>query len=766
MTPEENMVEQLSPWWKRAVILVVLAGFAVLIFVAVLAYRDAPPIPDGILTPSGEVLLTGGDILAGQEVFLKYGLMENGTLWGHGAYLGPDFSAAYLHTLGVDAAETQAQKLFGRAMDHLSPGERGTVEEEVRLLLKRNRYDPETGTLVFTEPETASYRKQIIQWTGYFSMPAGNGGLKRNYISDRTELAQLTAFFAWAAWASVANRPGESRTYTNNFPYDPLVGNTPSGDAVLWSAISLITLLVGTALVLLAFGKFNYLGWKRASPHVHPHMLPGRASESQRATIKFFLVVSLLFLAQVLVGGATAHFRAEPGSFYGIDLNEVFPSNILRTWHLQLALFWIATAYVGGGLLLTGALGESEPKGQVWGINLLFWALVAVVAGSLLGEFLGINQLLGNLWFWFGHQGWEYLDLGRGWQIMLALGLVLWTVLLFRGIVPALRDPERKEISWLFMISALTIPLFYLPAFFFVGTTEFSIVDNWRFWIIHLWVEGFFELFVTVMVAVIFYRLGMVSRQTAARVIYLDAILFLGSGIIGTGHHWYWTGQSNVNLALSALFSAMEVVPLTLLTLDAWDFIRLTRGKCDICGKPISIPHKWTFYFLMAVGFWNFVGAGIFGFLINLPIISYFEVGTVLTPNHGHAALMGAFGMEAVALMVLAFRQVSTDTLWACTEKYIRVSFWGLNTGLALMIAGNLFPGGILQFYDVLTHGYWHARGLDYLNQEFVKLIEWARLPGDTVFILFGVIPLVIAAALTYLDQWKTPVLEIELSKG
>ena len=107
-------------------------------------------------------------------------------------------------------------------------------------------------------------------------------------------------------------------------------------------------------------------------------------------------------------------------------------------------------------------------------------------------------------------------------------------------------------------------------------------------------------------------------------------------------------------------------------------------------------------------------------------------VGTVLTPNHGHAALMGAFGMEAVALMVLAFRQVSKDMQWAHTEKFIRVSFWGLNTGLALMIAGILFPGGILQFHDVLTHGYWHARGLDYLNQEFVKWIECDRCKTST----------------------------------
>ena len=383
MAPEAKIVEQLSPWWRRTVLLTMVVGFAVLILVAVLAYRDAPPIPDKILTASGETLLTGKDILAGQEVFLKYGLMENGTIWGHGAYLGPDFSAAYLHTLGLDAAETLAQKLFGRSMEQLSGGQQGIVKEEVRLLLKKNRYDPGNKTLVFTDPEAASYRKQINMWAAYFLAPSENGGLKPKYISDPGELKQLTAFFAWAAWASAASRPGKTQTYTNNFPYDPLVGNTPNGDAVLWSALSLITLMVGTALVLFAFGKFDYLGWKGASPQVHPLMLPGRASDSQRATIKFFLVVSLLFLVQVIVGGATAHFRAEPGSFYGIDLYKVFPSNILRTWHLQLAIFWIATAYVAGGLLLSSALGESEPKGQVAGINLLFWALVVIVAGSL-----------------------------------------------------------------------------------------------------------------------------------------------------------------------------------------------------------------------------------------------------------------------------------------------------------------------------------------------------------------------------------------------
>jgi nitric oxide reductase subunit B len=742
--------QELSPWWKIGVIFTIFVGFSVLIFIAFKAYQDAPPIPRQVVNAGGETIFTREDIQAGQQVFLKYALMENGTIWGHGAYLGPDFSAAYLHTLALEAGETEARQVYGRSLKELDVAQRDAVEMAVQRLLWQNRYNPHTETLVYSEPEIVSFRRQIGEWTDYFAHPEKSGGLKTKYIGNPQELRELTAFFAWTAWASVARRPGRDYSYTSNFPYDPLAGNTPPAAAYLWSALSLVTLLGGTAAILFVFGKFDFLGWREAGAPAHPLMLPGRPSAAQKATIKFFVVVSLLFLAQVLVGAATAHSRAEPGSFYGLNLYQWFPSNILRTWHLQLAIFWIATAYVAGALVLASSLGETEPKGQVQGIHTLFWALVVVVAGSLLGEILGINQLLGDLWFWFGHQGWEYLDLGRVWQILLAVGLGVWVVLLYRALAPAFQNPERREVSALFMLAALAIPVFYLPAFFFGSATNYTVVDNWRFWIIHLWVEGFFELLVTAMVAVTFLLLGVVSRQTAARVIYLDAILFLGSGIVGTGHHWYWTGQTHLNMALSALFSAMEVVPLTLLTLDAWDFVKLTKGECEVCGVHLAMPHKWTFYFLIAVGFWNFVGAGIFGFLINLPIVSYFEVGTILTPNHGHAALMGAFGMEAMALTVMALRQVLPDEKWARPEKYIRVSFWGLNIGLALMVVGSLFPGGVLQFYDVLANGYWHARSLAYTGQSFVRLLEWSRMPGDLVFIFLGVVPMVVAAVLTY----------------
>lgn len=326
----------------------------------------------------------------------------------------------------------------------------------------------------------------------------------------------------------------------------------------------------------------------------------------------------------------------------------------------------------------------------------------------------------------------------------------IWLFLLFRAVSPALRDPDSRDISSLFIYAAIAIPLFYIPAMFFGSTSHFTVVDTWRFWIIHLWVEGFFELFVTVMVALIFFKLDIVTQQTATRVVYLDGILYLGSGLVGTGHHWYWTGHSTMTMALAAIFSALEVVPLTLLTLDAWDFIKLTRSKCDVCGESVSVPHKWTFYFLMAVGFWNFVGAGIFGFLINMPIVSYYEVGTLLTTNHGHAAMIGVFGMLSIALAVFAFRHVLTEEQWRQPEKYIRISFWGLNIGLATMVVLNLFPGGILQLVSVFNKGYRYARSNEFLNEQAFHIVEWLRFPGDVIFIVFGVLPLVYAALLTY----------------
>ncbi|ADJ27385.1 nitric-oxide reductase large subunit [Nitrosococcus watsonii] len=744
----------LSPWWLRWVLAVLVLGLAALLAITVLAYRNAPPIPEQVVDASGAIVFTGDDIRAGQGVFLKYGLMDNGSIWGHGGYLGLDYSAEALHQIGQDSARALAMLQYKRPLSALARHQRDAVQVQVADLLKTNRYDATTGVLTLAPAAAQIYRQQIAYWTDYFQHPDTNGGLKPGLITDPQELRQFAAFVTWAAWASVTNRPGKDYSYTNNFPYDPSVGNVPIGPALLWSALSLLMLLGGIGVALLAFGKFDYLGWVSAGRHVHPQLLPGQAGPGQRALVKFFVVVALLFLMQTLVGGGTAHFRADPGSFYGFRLEDVFPSNLLRTWHLQTAIFWIATAYVATALFLGRSLRSDEPKGFALWIHLLFGAFVVVIGASLLGEWVGMSQLLGKWWFWLANQGWEYMEIGRLWQILLVVGLFAWFALLLWVARPRHNDnPQVRPLTRMFLWAALAIPVFYLPALFYGTHTNFTVVDTWRFWIIHLWVEGFFEFFATTVVALTFFQLGLTPRNTALRVIYLDAILYFLGGLLGTGHHWYFNGQTGLNMAVSAMFSALEVVPLTLLTLDAWHFVRTTRSECEICGESIAIPHKWTFYFLMAVGFWNFLGAGMFGFLINLPIVSYYEVGTILTPNHGHTALMGVFGMLAIAMMVLVLRQTSSDERWAGIEKYVKVSFWGTNLGLLLMMALNLFPGGVLQVWDVIEHGYWHARSIDYVGSTRSHIIEWLRLPADLVFIIFGAAPLVIATIKAWLGM-------------
>jgi nitric oxide reductase subunit B len=755
--PDRNDGSQrpLSPWWRHGTLLVMIFGFSVLAVVTVLTYSNAPPIPRRVVDDSGSQLFGGDEIQRGQEVFLRHALMEHGTLWGHGAYLGPDYTAEHLHREVGLLRDFAAGRQFGRPFEALAPGEQGQVAEAVRAELKRNRFEPSTGTLTFSPGRAAAARDLQAYWSGYFAAQRSAPGLPPSSISDPEELRLLGAYFSWATWTTVTNRPGEDYTYTNNWPYDPDAGNHPSTQAYVWSALSLVALLCGLGLVLLLFGKFHFLGWEgEGTDPVAPAPAPMVLTPSQRATDKYFLVVALLFLLQALVGGALAHYRVEPFSFYGLDaILRLAPYNLVRTFHLQLAIFWIATAWVAGGLFLAPLVGGGDPPGQRRLVDVLFWALVLVVVGSLVGEFLGVSGHLGQAWFWFGHQGSEYLDLGRFWQLLLAAGLLLWLFLMFRALRPAIRAEGTSDVSALFLYAATAIPVFYLPALFYGPRTNFAVIDNWRFWIIHLWVEGFFELFATVLVAIIFRQLGLVTTRTATRLVYLDAILFLTGGIIGTGHHWYFTGQSTLNMGLASCFSALEVVPLTLLTLDAAGFIRLRRRAAAEDKTSLAAKHKWAIYFFIAVGVWNFIGAGVFGFLINTPIVSYFEVGTTLTANHGHAAMFGVFGMLGLGVLVFCLRAMQGDEAWKSGERWIRVGYWGLNAGLSLMIVLDLFPAGVLQLWDVIANGYWHARRLDYSMSGTFHTLEWVRVAGDTVFLAAGALPMAVAAVLSILKR-------------
>ena len=717
----------ISRGWVQAVAIVMIFGFTVMGMLAYRTYTGEPPIPGRVTDDSGYILFTRTDILAGQAVFLRNGLMEYGSIFGHGAYLGPDFTADYLHRAALSVMESYGGESSDRAKLR-------TVAD-----FKNNRYDSSHDTLMYTAAQAHAFEQLRNDYGEFFGEPTTKYGLRPNAIRDPEQVRQLTAFFSWSAWASAALRPGLQYSYTNNWPPEPLVENRPTAEAIVWSVLSLIALLGGIGLLFAAFGRWNFLGWHGREQQTVSFRPPNQVllTPAQRACAWFFLVMGLLFLLQTLVGGASQHYRAEIANFFGIDLARLLPFNVARTWHVQLAIFWVSTSYLAAGIFLAPMIAGREPRGQNVLAYGLLGALAIVVFGSLLGEYAGIEGWFKNAWLWFGNQGFEYLDLGRFWQILLTVGLFFWVTILFRGLRGRLQSEHMGNMPWLFFFSALSIPAFYGVGLLAHPGAHFTTTDFWRFWVVHLWVEDFLELFTTIMVAYVFVLLGVVHERVALTMIYLDMLLYSAGGVIGTMHHVYFSGEPSIHMALGAFFSAAEVIPLTLLTLEAWSFLQL--GAQQETKSKTSFPHYWAVMFLAAVGFWNFLGAGIFGFLINLPIVSYYEIGTALTPNHGHAAMMGVYGMLSVGLALFCLRYIIPEERWS--DRAAKISFWSLNLGLAWMVFATLFPLGVLQLYHSVAYGYYDARSLKFIGNPTNSLIEWLRLPGDTVFILGGALP-------------------------
>ncbi len=714
--------------WMQGVALVLIFGFFVMGFLAYRTYTASMPLPERVVDESGQTVFSGADITRGQELFQARGLMQYGSINGHGGYLGPDYTADYL------------RRSADRMADEFTAAGVPEVHDRVVAELRTNRYDEATKTLVFTPAQVRAFDFMTRHYTTYFGPEAKRNGLLSDVITEPRDVRDLTAFFAWSAWAAAAERPGHDYSYTNNWPAEPRVDNGPTADILVWSALSLIALLAGTGILFAIYGRWSQrIGWHAASSPNLSYRQPGEVvlTKSQRATAWFFAVVSLLFFAQAMLGGLVEHYYADLTSFYGIDIGEILPFSLARTWHLQLSLLWTASALLAAGIFLTPFITRREPKGQHWLAYGLLAALAVVVAGSLVSEALSIFGVIpeGTLM----SQQWEYLDLPRIWQILLIIGMFFWIAIIWRGLRSRLRTDSKRSMPWLFFFAGLAIPAFYAVGLLAGSDTHFSVADFWRFWVVHLWVEDFLELFTTVMVAYIFVLLGVVRQRIALGIIFLDIILYSAGGVIGTMHHVYFSGTPVEHMALGAFFSAAEVIPLTFLTVEAWTFLQL--GSRQQTGDSKPFPHRWAVMFLVAVGFWNFLGAGIFGFLINLPIVSYYQIGTALTANHAHAAMMGVYGMMAVGLAMFALRYVIPADKWP--EKAARLSFWCLNIGLAWMVFAALLPLGVIQLYHSVNVGYFEARSLGFLTEPGNRLLDWMRMPGDVLFIVGGVLPFV-----------------------
>lgn len=706
---------------------VIAVGFAVLGWAGWRIYQEKPPLPAAVVTADGVVVIDGKDVSEGQNVWQAMGGMQLGSVWGHGSYVAPDWTADWLHRECVFILDSWSTETYGKMYDALDAESQAQLQRRLVETMRKNTYDGSTGRITIEPVRAKAFDAIVTHYSKVFSEGNEQYAIPSGAVTDPVKLRQLSAFFFWTSWAASTNRPGDDITYTSNWPHEELVDNRPTPDAVVWTGVSIILLLAGIGGMV----------WYHASRPVEPpfESIPAsdplfsvKSTPSQRATLKYFWTVSALILVQIGMGVVTAHYGVEGGGFYGIPLAQWVPYVLSRTWHVQLGIFWIATAWLAAGLYIVPVICGYEPKRQKLGVDILFGALLLVVVGSFVGEALSIhNKLTGDSWFYFGHQGYEYVDLGRVWQIALSGGLAFWVFLVARGIVPAIRrGDEHKSILMLFLVATVAIGGFYFAGLMWGKHTNLSIVEYWRWWVVHLWVEGFFEVFATVVIIFMFTRLRLIRPATGSAAVLLSSAIYLSGGIIGTLHHLYFSGTPTSVLALGAVFSALEVVPLVLAGFEAWENVRLSRAA-DWVKR-----YKWPVYFFISVSFWNMIGAGLFGFMINPPIALYYMQGLNTTPVHGHAALFGVYGMLGIGLMLFCLRVLWVQDEWK--EKMLGFSFWSLNIGLMAMVVISLLPVGLMQTWASVKYGYWYARSAEFLATPIVETIKWSRVFGDTIF--------------------------------
>jgi nitric oxide reductase subunit B len=719
---------------KWILLAVAVVTFAMLGWMTGLTYKEAPPLPGRFAGADGTLLMSAADIQAGKAGFQKADLMDYGSLYGMGSYFGEDYTAANLVRLAELTEENIAKANNGKALPELTVVQQASIEAAMQAELEgADLTKPVAAIPDALAAAITTLRAEIAQSLLHHDFAKG---WTQAYSLDETSANQTAEFLIYSSLTTVARRPGTDVSWTQNWPYEPLVGNTPTASTFRWTWISFCFTFFAFGAVLFIYERYLNDPDKAPMDPVLAQFRPLTAS--QRRIGKYFLVVAGVLLLQILVGSIMAHYYTDRTSFYGIPIDRFLPFNFLRDVHIQTPIVWIGLSWIGSALFLAPAISGAEARGQAFLVDVLFWVTLFIVVGALAGNYLGIMGFIHAAWFWFGNQGLSYIQLGRAWQMGFFAGLAIWSVLVFRALWPtratlvqATRQFWSGRIHLEHLLWASTINIAMLYAFGMIPLMgiekSFTISDFWRWWVVHLWVEQSFEFFAAAITAYLLMAVGLVSRQLAERSVYFELILIFLGGVLGTGHHLYWAGEPGLWVPLGSMFSFIEVLPLVLLVIEAIQNRRLIQAHGDFkCGLAYT--------YIIGAAFWNFVGAGVFGGgTLNAPLINYYEHGTFLTLNHAHTALFGAFGLLGIGLIYFCLRYVAADQ-YRFSEKPGLLAFWLYNGGLVLWIVFNFFPIGWPQLDAVYEHGLAYARSSAFYDTTLFW--QWMRLPGDVVFAL------------------------------
>jgi len=736
---------------------------AVLLFTFLTAkqIKDVPPIPKEVR--GTELLYTENDIIQGKAYFQKYVVMDHGTLLGNGAYMGPDYTAWFLHEKVVKLRDIYAEKKFGKKYNELNPDEKALVDYLTTDDVRRKSILQEGVVKITPEHEEAflEAKKKLVKF-----LTEGNP----NYawvggIVKPEEAEKMVAFIDWSTLVAVTPRPsakpeedkvviasfGDTETlqktlnahptYTNNWPPEPAIGMNAGYSTLFWSLVAFMACWTLTIFVMWAFYDYflKFDDHKVADASLKITSL----TPMQEKVIKFVPLVPLFFVLQTLMGGYLAHLFADPSHNWIIP-QSLFPFNVAREFHLNLAILWIAIGWLAGGLFVAPLATKGKDFKYPVAVDILWIALVIVGLGGLIGLWLGaLGKLPDNLWFWLGSEGREFIELGRIWDIGLVIGLVLWFSIVFFTVRRAEKiTPPLQMMIW----SAFAIATLYLAGMIPIHKVmpNFTMDDYFRWWVVHLWVENTFELFAAGTLAFLTVSLGLVSLRFATIMMFFEAFLIVAAGTIGTGHHYFWIGENEFWIAWGGVLSSLEPLPLVILMIEA------TKEYLQIKNKGDAFPFRMAFLWLAGSAFLNWIGAGFYGMLINLPIVNYYEHGTYFGMAHGHVALLGAFGYISIAFLYFIARANALAKGLHWDEKVSTIAFW-LTTAGILLFAIPVLVIGEKQMEWAYNYGYWVARTREVL--EGLGFWMWVRIIPDALIVAGSILILVDLIYKLYLSR-------------
>lgn len=714
---------------NRLLVSVMILSAVILLWGTIKTYQHLPPLPSAVVTADGEVLFTRSEIRAGQAVFQKRNLMAFGTLLGNGSYFGPDFTAEYLALQRDFIARRMAQGQLGATLESLTPAQRDAVMAQVRSVVQ-----PSTdgqARFVVSKDWRDGHQHVISTYQERFVVGERDLGIAPDALRG-DEVEPLAAFVGWTALFSLMQRPESDGSYTNNFPPIPDLGLNVTASTLVWTAWTLALVLLISVVVVLIY-RFVEVEPISELPPLE-EKAQGPMGFVGRLSLVLLTGCALVFVAQAVVGGYLANAYASRTDFYGLfgrlglERMATLPFQVARSVHTSLAVVWVVGIWMSAGLYISMLLGGREKS---WHRPLAYLAL-AVLTTAILGTFAGlyasVRGWLRSDWSWFGSEGTEYLEMGRVWRAALGFGFVSWAAILLSVL-------RSAEVRWrpllnLLALNGVGITAVFFASFLYRPGSHWVIIDFWRWWVVHHWVEGIFAFFQLLVLGWFFGGLRLVSKEEVTKSLYLEGALVLLAGFLAIGHHFWWIGEPPLWIGIGSVFSTLEVLPLFLLLAAALQTIRTGATKR-------KTQHRVALYFFLASAVWQFIGSGVLGLLINLPVVNYFEHGTFLTVAHAHASFLGAFGFLALGMLIYVLRHALPDG-W--NERRLWSSFWCLNAGLALMLLISVVPVGASQLWESVHVDYAAARSLSFYQQPFIHLLNQLRMPGDTLIIVGAVL--------------------------